>query len=66
MLAVGFIPRKKYQLFIRHVRDDAKLSSHFRGMNSPATVNLSLGDVSKKLTDNVGFVVVTDLEVSPL
>jgi hypothetical protein len=44
--------------FIRHVRDEVKYASRFRGINSPSTIFLSLCDVSKKLT---GSLVISDL-----
>jgi hypothetical protein len=49
MVAVEFIPRgENANIFISHVRDDVKLFYYFLRMNSPATINLSLCDVSKK------------------
>jgi hypothetical protein len=51
MVAVGFIPRIENAIeFIRHVRDDAKHIGHLRGINSPATINLSPCDVSVLLS----------------
>lgn len=46
MVAVGFIPRTECRRFMRHVRDDVKYADIFRGINSPATFNRSLCDVS--------------------
>lgn len=40
----------KCHIFIRHVRDDVNYYRHFRGINSPATINLSLCDVSNNQT----------------